>query len=252
VTPDLAANLVHIHQYVLSTGQPILNREETKIVSGQPEDNQTWLMSYFPIFDVNRRPSKVGTIVTEISDRKRLEVQLKRQAREDQLTAIANRLHFKEASELEWRRCKRNQQSYSLILLDIDEFKSYNDTYGHVAGDACLVQVAKLLLKVVGRAGDLVARYGGEEFILLLPATDAIGAVHVAGVVRQCLQDQQIPHSGSSVCTYLTVSLGVATCIPHANLQVDDVIQAADEALYESKRQGRDRLTAVSINDVVA
>jgi diguanylate cyclase (GGDEF)-like protein/PAS domain S-box-containing protein len=247
ITPDIATNLGYIHQYVLSFGQPILNREETKIISGQPEDNQTWLMSYFPILDDQQQPSKVGMIVTEISDRKRLEIQLKRQAREDQLTTISNRLHFKEASELEWRRCKRNQKPFSLILLDIDEFKKYNDTYGHVAGDACLVQVAKLLLTVVGRAGDLVARYGGEEFIILLPETDAMGAAHVAELVCKSLQEKQIPHGGSVVCGYLTVSLGVATCIPNVSLQVDDVIQAADEALYESKRQGRDRLTTVSI-----
>jgi diguanylate cyclase (GGDEF)-like protein len=247
IIPDLATNLGYIHQYVLSFGQPILNREETRIISGQPEDNQTWLMSYFPILDAQQQPSKVGMIVTEISDRKRLEVQLKRQAREDQLTAISNRLHFKEASELEWRRCKRNQKPFSLILLDIDEFKKYNDTYGHVAGDACLVQVAQLFLRVVGRAGDLVARYGGEEFIILLPETDATGAAHVAELVRKSLQERQIPHGGSSVCGYITVSLGVATCVPNASLQVDDVIQAADEALYEAKRQGRDCLRLVSI-----
>jgi diguanylate cyclase (GGDEF)-like protein len=245
---DFDSNLLHIHRQVLSTGEPILNREETKIISENLEDNQTWLMSYFPIFDTHRQPSKVGMIGLEISDRKRLELQLKQQARKDQLTSISNRLHFKEASELEWRRCRHNQQSYSLILLDIDEFKGYNDTYGHRAGDDCLVQVAKLLLTAVGRAGDLVARYGGEEFIILLPDTDAIGAAHVANLVRKRLQEQQIPHSRSSVCSYVTVSLGVATCIPNASLQIDDVVQAADEALYESKRQGRDRLTTVSIH----
>ncbi len=195
---------------------------------------------------------RTAELLTEISDRKQLEIQLKLQVRQDQLTAISNRLHFKEASELEWRRCKRSKQPFSLILLDIDKFKNYNDTYGHVAGDACLVQVAKILSAVVGRAGDLVARYGGEEFVILLPETHAIGAVHVAGLVRQRLQDQQIPHSGSTVCAYVTVSLGVATCVPNASLQVDDVIQAADEALYESKRQGRDRLTSVSITSGVS
>jgi diguanylate cyclase (GGDEF)-like protein len=193
--------------------------------------------------------NRTAELRAEINDRKQLEIQLKLQARQDQLTTISNRLHFKEASELEWRRCKRNQQPFSLILLDIDEFKNYNDTYGHVAGDACLVQIAKLLQTVVGRAGDLVARYGGEEFIILLSETSAVGAAHVAGLVRQRLQEQQIPHQGSSVSDYVTVSLGVATCVPNANLQVDDVIQLADKALYESKRQGRDCMKLVSITE---
>ncbi len=187
---------------------------------------------------------RTAELTREISDRKLLETQLQQQVRQDQLTGISNRLHFKEASELEWRRCKRNQQPFSLILLDIDEFKNYNDTYGHVAGDACLIQVANMLSTVVGRAGDLVARYGGEEFVILLPETNAAGAAHIAGLVRQRLQEQQIPHCGSTVSSYVTVSMGVATYLPSASLQVDDVIQAADEALYESKRQGRDRLTA--------
>jgi len=128
-------------------------------------------------------------------------------------------------------------------LLDIDEFKRYNDTYGHLVGDACLIQFANLLLTVISRAGDLVARYGGEEFVVMLPDTDAAGAVHIANLLRQQIHQQQIPHATSSVCAYVTASIGVATCLPNPRLQVNDLIQTADEGLYESKRQGRDRIT---------
>jgi diguanylate cyclase (GGDEF)-like protein/PAS domain S-box-containing protein len=246
--PDLADKLEAPYQQVLSTGKPILNREETGGFSGQDPEERAWLTSYFPILDLQRWSSKVGMVVMEISDRKQLEAQLKRQARQDQLTAIANRLHFKEASELEWRRCSRNQQSFSVILLDVDEFKRYNDTYGHPAGDTCLIQVAQLLLKAVHRTNDLAARYGGEEFIVMLPETDAAGAFHLANMIRQYLHEQQIPHRSSSVCGYVTASLGVATCVPNLQLKVEDLIQAADQALYESKRQGRDRVTAGTID----
>jgi diguanylate cyclase (GGDEF)-like protein len=251
ISPDRASKLEPSYQQVLFTGQPILNREESwisPILPAQEAQEQTWLTSYFPILDIHNLISKVGVIMMEISDRKQLEHQLKLQARQDPLTALSNRLHFKEASEAEWQRCRRNWQPFSLILIDIDEFKRYNDTYGHLAGDACLVQVANLLLTVVGRTSDLVARYGGEEFVILLPGTNAIGAACVAELLHQQLRTQNIPHSSSSVCHYLTISVGIATCIPNPDLQVEMVIQTADEALYESKRRGRNRTTRVTLD----
>ncbi len=246
VSPDWAASLIPMYEQVLLTGQPILNQEETRTTLDQPELPRTWLMSYFPIV-THDLISKVGFIVMEISDRKRLEQQLKRQARQDPLTSLSNRLHFKEVSESEWRRCQRSGQPFSIILMDIDYFKRYNDTYGHLAGDACLVQVASLLKTVGARSGDLVVRFGGEEFLVMLPGTDAIGAQHVADVIRQRLKDAQIPHSGSEVGADVTLSMGVVICVPDGTLQMDEVIQKADEALYESKRLGRDRMTIVTI-----
>jgi diguanylate cyclase (GGDEF)-like protein len=243
VLPELSPEQEPIYQQVLETGQAILNQEESVGYLSNPEVKSTLLKSYFPILDRDQRLSKVGVIALDISDHKRLETQLKRQARKDGLTAIPNRLHFQETSELEWRRCSRIQQPFSIILLDLDEFKRYNDTYGHLTGDTCLIQIANLLLTSVKRATDLVARYGGEEFIVLLPETDSIGAVHVANRIRCKIDRQQIPHRSSSVCPFVTASIGVATCIPNANSQIDGLIQAADEALYESKRLGRDRIT---------
>ncbi|WP_088893032.1 sensor domain-containing diguanylate cyclase [Leptolyngbya ohadii] len=246
IIPNLAPDLESVHQQVLATGQPILNREESSFKSAQ-DTRRIWLTSYFPILDVSQVPAKVGVIVMEISDLKRLEAKLKQQARQDELTTLSNRLHFKEASELEWRRCIREQKPFSLILLDIDEFKRYNDTYGHLAGDWCLIQFAKLLRESVKRPGDLIARYGGEEFIVMLPDTTVEGASHIANHLRQHIHQQQIPHCNSSVSKFVTASLGVATCIPRSDLRVEDLIQAADEALYESKRQGRDRVTTQTI-----
>ncbi len=246
ISPDRADRLAPVYQQVLLTGQPILNQEETRSTLENPTSPRTWLMSYFPIVTHNLI-SKVGVIVMEISDRKQLEQQLKLQARQDPLTSLSNRLHFKEASEVEWKRCQRGVQPFSLILMDIDYFKRYNDTYGHLAGDSCLMQVAQLLKTIGGRAGDLVVRFGGEEFLIMLPGTDQTGAQHVAESVRQRLRDAQIPHSGSSVGDTVTLSMGVVACIPNAQLQMDDVIQKADEALYESKRLGRDRMTIVTI-----
>lgn len=246
VSPDRAARLTQTYQQVLLTGQSILNQEETQTPSDPLSPSQTWLMSYFPIFTHNLI-SKVGVIVMEISDRKQLEQQLKRQARQDPLTSLSNRLHFKEVSESEWKRCQRSMQPFSIILIDIDYFKRYNDTYGHFAGDTCLIQVAQLLMTIGGRAGDLVVRLGGEEFLIMLSGTDTIGAQYVAESIRQRLKDAQIPHQASAVGDYLTLSMGIVTCIPDLQLRIDDVMQKADEALYESKRLGRDRMTIVTI-----
>jgi diguanylate cyclase (GGDEF)-like protein/PAS domain S-box-containing protein len=247
ISPDRASSLAPMYRQVLLTGQPILNQEETRITLDHPSEARTWLMSYFPIA-THDFISKVGLVVMEISDRKQLEQQLKNQARQDPLTGLSNRLHFKEASESEWKRCQRSVQPFSLILIDVDYFKRYNDTYGHLAGDACLIQVAQVLMTIGGRAGDLVVRFGGEEFLIMLSGTDAIGAQKVAESVRQRLKDCQIPHSSSSVGDYVTLSMGVVSCIPNAKLQVDYVTQKADEALYESKDLGRDRMTIVTLS----
>ena len=246
VSPDRASSLAPVYEQVLLTGQPILNQEETRTTLDHPTEARTWLMSYFPIV-THDLISKVGIIVMEISDRKQLEQQLKRQARQDPLTSLSNRLHFKEVSEVEWKRCQRGIQSFSIILVDIDYFKRYNDTYGHLEGDTCLMQVAQLLMTIGGRAGDLVVRFGGEEFLIMLPGTDTIGAQHVAESVHQRMRDCRIPHKSSSAGDYVTLSMGVVTCVPNPQLQLDEVIQRADEALYESKRLGRDRMTVVTL-----
>jgi len=158
----------------------------------------------------------------------------------DGLTQVANRRCFDEYLEQEWRRMAREKTPLSIILCDIDFFKVYNDTYGHQAGDDCLQKVATALRHTVKRPADLVARYGGEEFVVILPNTKAEGAVQVGAAIRNAIRDLQIIHLNSPN-EYVTLSLGVASTIPHPQSSPFRLIAAADQALYKAKAQGRDR-----------
>jgi diguanylate cyclase (GGDEF)-like protein/PAS domain S-box-containing protein len=165
----------------------------------------------------------------------------------DSLTEVRNRRLFNEYLNTEWRRLAREEAPLSLIMCDIDYFKLYNDTYGHQAGDECLRQVAAVLQQSVKRSADLVARYGGEEFAVVLPNTDANGAACVAEIIRDRVRDLRIVHAKSAVSEYVTLSLGVACCIPAPMSQPETLIAIADEALYRAKKTGRDRVSVASI-----
>jgi diguanylate cyclase (GGDEF)-like protein len=143
-------------------------------------------------------------------------------------------------------------------MLDVDYFKRYNDCYGHLAGDTCLVKVAKAAAAAVKRSADLFARYGGEEFAAILPNTDAAGAIAVAESMRQAIRDLAIPHEQSDVSAIVTASMGIASMVPRSGKSPDELIALADRALYDAKRQGRDRyassanqMTAADFNRVV-
>ncbi|BAY38811.1 diguanylate cyclase with PAS/PAC and GAF sensors [Nostoc sp. NIES-2111] len=167
--------------------------------------------------------------------------ELKNLAMVDQLTGIANRRRFDQKLDCVWRHFLREQGSVSLLLCDIDYFKRYNDTYGHAAGDDCLRLVAAAFQQTVKRSTDLPARYGGEEFVVILPNTDTEGAWQVAQEIHQAVQQLNIPHSASDVKPYVTLSIGIATVIPNSTLTPLNLIEAADQALYQAKAQGRDR-----------
>jgi len=160
----------------------------------------------------------------------------------DGLTGISNRRRLDEVLAIEWRRAKRNQTPLSLILMDIDLFKTYNDHYGHLAGDDCLRQLARAIAQCVRRPTDLVARYGGEEFACLLPDTDTDGALLVAKQMWANFNSLNIPHAYSPVADHVTQSLGVATLIPLAGQPLFDLIRRADEFLYVAKRNGRNQI----------
>ena len=167
----------------------------------------------------------------------------------DGLTGLSNRRMYDELSLKEWRRCDRMKKPFSLVMVDVDYFKLFNDHYGHQAGDDCLKAVASQMLRAAPRPGDLVARYGGEEFIFALGETDFDGAKWVANILRQRIEELNIPHAGSDM-RHVTVSCGVASIIPSDKLSLDTLLQSADYALYQAKEQGRNRVVGVEYGQV--
>ncbi|THB63544.1 MAG: diguanylate cyclase [Desulfovibrio sp.] len=175
----------------------------------------------------------------EIAERIRAEQQLTRLAAVDGLTQVANRRHFDEYLAAEWRRHKREKGELALILCDIDHFKRYNDTYGHIAGDECLKAVARAIGSALKRPGDLLARYGGEEFVVLLPLTDLGGAMQVAEAIAREVAILEIDHKSSQVSDHVTLSMGVAVARPGPDNHATLLVAAADAAMYQAKEAGR-------------
>jgi diguanylate cyclase (GGDEF)-like protein len=162
----------------------------------------------------------------------------------DSLTNIPNRRRFDERLDAEWRRCQRSQLPLSLIMLDVDYFKAFNDHFGHGAGDICLVTVAATLVANLSRPGDTVARYGGEEFAVILPETDSAGAAQIAERMREALAAQRMPQAPGAGYGTVTLSAGIATIVPADDGGGVDLIAAADRKLYEAKTLGRNRVSA--------
>lgn len=160
----------------------------------------------------------------------------------DGLLGITNRKYFDTRLEDEWHRAVRDQHPVGLLMIDVNFFKNYNDHCGHVAGDACLQAVAKAAAARMVRGADLLARYGGEEFVVLLPNTSPRGAQKVAEGIRLAVAELNIPHPDSSVADHVTVSIGAASILPDRQSKPEQVVLAADQALYAAKQQGRDRV----------
>jgi diguanylate cyclase (GGDEF)-like protein/PAS domain S-box-containing protein len=193
-------------------------------------------------------PSGILNTVRDISERKRSEQQLREAYRAvealaltDVLTNLANRRRFDQYLATEWRRSMRDCQPLSLLMLDVDLFKMYNDTYGHQRGDSCLKQVAEACKDVVSRPGDLVARFGGEEFVVALPNTESDGALQVANEICESLRGRRLPHS-SSPYGIITISIGCATLVPQAGRYAPELIAMADHAMYTAKHNGRNQV----------
>ena len=172
---------------------------------------------------------------------KRQQYQLKNESLTDELTGVANRRHFNNHIETEWRRAQRHQTSITCCMIDIDYFKKYNDLYGHQMGDDCLKTVAQNIRSFMRRPTDMTARYGGEEFVVLLPETSREAAEQLANKIREGIASLKIPHE-DSLLKIVTVSIGIANIIPQRYSDPDTVLKLADEALYEAKGQGRNRV----------
>lgn len=166
----------------------------------------------------------------------------------DGLTSIPNRRRFDEQLEMETAKAIRTRQPLSLLMLDIDHFKLYNDTMGHIAGDDCLKQVARILKNSLFRPFDLVARYGGEEFSIILPDTSAEGALNTAARIQELLKEAQIPHHASPIKPQITFSIGVVTVIPKSELDIVKAREEADKNLYLAKEAGRDTIKQTTID----
>jgi diguanylate cyclase (GGDEF)-like protein/PAS domain S-box-containing protein len=194
-------------------------------------------------------PAGFVSVVRDISLRKTEEERQRRtyetiehMAISDSLTGAANRRHFDAVLEREWLRAARELTPLSLLLIDIDRFKTYNDVYGHLTGDNCLRQVVAAIKPFVCRPADLLARYGGEEFVVVLPNTDAAGALQVAEEIRLAVEEHRLRHPGNPPHAVITLSIGCATMIPCDGARHLDLLEEADRALYRAKASGRNRV----------
>lgn len=197
--------------------------------------------------DYIRKPFNLPIVKAKIRNHlelKRYKDILKRDSRVDGLTRIPNRRRFDEALAAERERARRSHAPLAVLMIDLDLFKAYNDTYGHLQGDDVLKLVAKTLYHSLQRPGDLVARWGGEEFAALLPQTDLQGALMVGERLRTAVLELQIPHESSHIAKVLTISVGVAASQEGDPHSYDLLLQRADEAVYRAKDQGRNRVAA--------
>ncbi|WP_433984477.1 sensor domain-containing diguanylate cyclase [Tunturiibacter empetritectus] len=195
-------------------------------------------------------------VVRDVTARKTAEEELNRAFRlvenlamADGLTGVANRRRFEEKMDNEWRRAMRDRSPLSVLMIDVDHFKPYNDLYGHVMGDSCLRQVAVAAQEVIHRSSDLFARYGGEEFVAVLPNTDSSGARLVAEQIRRTVEMLGLPHSGSP-SGVVTVSIGCATKTLGYDSASTVLVDEADQALYQAKSAGRNRVEVAAASTI--
>lgn len=221
--------------------------EEARVTyrSRHREKSEVWLESNMRVTRrVDGEIDGVVAILRDITEQKNLESRLETLAIEDSLTGLANRRRFDECLAEEWARAYRDRSSLGLLMIDVDHFKSYNDEYGHPAGDACLRVVAKILATEAHRVSDLAARYGGEEFAMLLPDTDAAGCARIGERLRRAIREAGLVHASNLSAGVVSVSVGGSACRPalERTAGTASLIEAADRALYAAKQSGRDRL----------
>lgn len=203
--------------------------------------------NYRTLYEGYRRLLKQMMRVVKMSDLMQLELRnlserLERISQIDPLTELYNKRYFNEAYQREWKSASRENSSLALMMIDIDHFKKYNDTYGHLQGDECLKAVATKISQTVARPRDVTARFGGEEFIVMLPETNASGVVHLAQQVLDNVRSMTIEHVSSGSQGRVSVSIGTAACYPTEECSMDLLLRQVDDALYAAKSAGRDCL----------
>ena len=191
--------------------------------------------------EMNRRKAREEDLMVLNERLAEVNLELERLSVTDSLTGLANRRSFNNFLSREWLREQREQQPFSVIMIDIDHFKRYNDVYGHLEGDVCLQNVSLALQRALCRAGDLLARYGGEEFVAILPHTDIAGATELAAAFHHHVRELEIPHRDSPVSSVVTISIGIASVIPNQKISPTQVVTMADKALYRAKLAGRNQ-----------
>ncbi len=232
-----------IYKVVLSDGRNAWLKDQAVVESFETDGI---LLSNGCLTDVSKEMEAEAALEQTETALQKANQQLKQLATQDGLTRIANRRRLDAWINAEWRRLTRRKEPLSVIMCDIDYFKRYNDTYGHQAGDDCLKRIAKTLSQTARRSSDLIARYGGEEFIVALPNTTITGAESVAQDIQDRVSRLELAHSDSPVSEHVTLSMGVATAIPDPDHTPRHLIEQADQALYEAKENGRDRIVLFS------
>ena len=212
---------------------PVFEKDRIVAVAGvgnKEEPYDEFDVSQFDLFMYN---------MWGILKQKRAKEILKKYSMEDALTGLANRRRFNEVLDIEWRRALREKKPLSIILIDIDFFKRYNDIYGHQMGDECLKKLSLCLSGNIRRAGEFIARYGGEEFIAVLPGMEIQDSVSMADSMRGCVAGLEIPHFGSEGYGIVTISAGAASAVPDDKNNYSALVEKADRALYRAKKEGR-------------
>ncbi|MDP2829998.1 MAG: diguanylate cyclase [Sulfuricellaceae bacterium] len=233
---SILIGLLFLHRFVF---QPIRNMQSEMERSAQGDLSVT--VGQHSLKEFNALAAAFNTMARKVESNIQ---ELQRLSSVDGLTGVNNRRHFDLSLQSEWQRAQRGNQELSLLMLDIDYFKQYNDTYGHLGGDDCLRIVSALLRETLQRTSDIVARYGGEEFAILLPDTPEQGAQFIAYKITAELARLNLPHAASPLGGRVTLSIGCATCRVKPDCPPEALVAAADKALYQAKAMGRDRVVA--------
>lgn len=191
--------------------------------------------------EMNHRKAREEDLMVLNARLAKMNLELERLSVTDSLTGLANRRSFNMFLSREWLREQRSQQPFSVIMIDIDHFKNYNDAYGHLEGDVCLQKVAWVLQGALCRAGDMLARYGGEEFVAIIPHADLTEATELATTFHSRIRELALPHKDSPVASTITISIGIASVIPNQDLTPTQVVDMADNALSLAKQAGRNQ-----------